>query len=129
MGEALQQARIDIVGGDAEFFDRIVNSVTGGKVVDRYIGNSHVLSDIKNAFFNGDPDYFDKQFSDFLQRFKLGSDDVKNLSIAALIGKMISMSDSAETRNELELLLNMAERTGLADKRTTLKPAAVPKKG
>ena len=35
VGEALKQARIDIVGGDNEFFDRIVNSVTGGKAVDR----------------------------------------------------------------------------------------------
>ena len=51
--------------------------------------------------------------------FNLGTDDVKNISIAALIGKMISMSDSADTRSELELLLDMAERSGLAGKKAS----------
>ena len=51
--------------------------------------------------------------------FNLGTDDVKNISIAALIGKMITMSDSEDTRSELELLLDMAERSGLAGKKAS----------
>ena len=119
IGQALKSARIDIVGGDAEFFDRIVNSVTGGKVVDRYVGNSQVLTDVKQTFFSGDPEYFEKKLSDFTGMFNLGTDDIKNVSIAALIGKMVAMSDSAETRSELELLLDMAERSGLAGKKAS----------
>jgi uncharacterized membrane protein YqiK len=119
VGQALETARIDIVGGDSDFFDRIVNSVTGGKVVDRYIGNSHVLHDIKQTFFNGDPDYFKNKLDDFFDMFNMDSADVKNISIAALIGKMISMSDSADVRSELELLLDMAEKTGLADRKAS----------
>ncbi|MFP6668242.1 MAG: SPFH domain-containing protein [Pirellulales bacterium] len=119
VGQALETARIDIVGGDTEFFDRIVNSVTGGKVVDRYIGNSHVLQDIKQTFFNGDPEYFKKKLDEFFDMFNLDTADVKNISIAALIGKMISMSDSADVRSELEVLLDMAEKTGLADRKAS----------
>ncbi|MEE3220642.1 MAG: flotillin family protein, partial [Planctomycetota bacterium] len=119
VGQALETARIDIVGGDTEFFDRIVNSVTGGKVVDRYIGNSHVLHDIKQTFFNGDPEYFKKKLDEFFDMFNLDTADVKNISIAALIGKMISMSDSADVRSELEVLLDMAEKTGLADRKAS----------
>jgi hypothetical protein len=119
IAESLKSAKIDIVGGDNEFFDRIVNSVTGGKVVDRLVNNSHVLHDIKETFFNGDPAYFERRFKEFLGRFDLGTDDVKNLSIAALIGKMIASTDNAETRSELELLLEMAHNTGLARKKAS----------
>ena len=94
VGEALKQANIDIVGGDSEFFDRIVNSVTGGKVVDRYIKNSEVLSDVKETFFNGDGDYFEDQFGKFVGKFNLDTGDVKNLSIAALITKMMASTDN-----------------------------------
>jgi hypothetical protein len=93
--------------------------VTGGKVVDRYVGNSHVLHDIKETFFNGDPQYFEVKFKEFLGRFNLGTDDVKNLSIAALIGKMIASTDNAQTRSELELLLEMAHNSGLAKKKAS----------
>jgi len=117
IGPALKSARIDIVGGDAEFFDRIVNSVAGGKVIDRYVGNSSVLSDVKQTFFNGDPAHFQQQVSDLLSRFSIGSDDVKNLSIAALLGKMLTMADSDQSRSELQLLLEMAKNSGLADKK------------
>ncbi len=44
---------------------------------------------------------------------------MKNLSIAALIGKMIALSDNAETRSELELLLEMAQNSGLATKKAS----------
>ncbi|MCA9247823.1 MAG: flotillin family protein [Planctomycetales bacterium] len=128
IGQALKSARIDIVGGDSEFFDRIVNSVTGGKVVDRYVGNSSVLSDVKQTFFNGDPAYFQKQLSDLLGRFSLGSDDVKNLSIAALIGKMLTMADSDQSRSELQLLLEMAQNSGLADKKLSALNLGLPTK-
>jgi uncharacterized membrane protein YqiK len=117
VGEALKQARIDIVGGDSDFFDRIVNSVTGGKVVDRYVNNSHVLSDIKQTFFNGDPEYFQTKLEEFFDLFQMETADVRNVSIAALIGKMMTKADTPETRSELELLLEMAERTGVASKK------------
>ena len=119
IGQALKHSRIDIVGGDAQFFDRIVNSVTGGKAVDRYVGNSHVLTDVKQTFFDGDPKYFEKKLKEFFGKFQLESDDVKNLSIAALITKMIALSNSEENRSELELLLDIAQKTGLADKKTS----------
>lgn len=122
VGEALKQARIDIVGGDSEFFDRIVNSVTGGKVVDRYVENSQVLHDVKETFFNGDADYFESKMEQLVGMFNLDSEAIKNLSISALIGKMIAQTDSNETRSDLQRLLEMAKQSGLAGKKaSTLK--------
>jgi uncharacterized membrane protein YqiK len=40
LGVALQNAKIDIVGGDGQFLDRIVNSVGMGKAVDHFLGES-----------------------------------------------------------------------------------------
>jgi uncharacterized membrane protein YqiK len=40
LGEALRSAKIDIVGGDAQFLDRIVNSIGLGKSVDHFLAQS-----------------------------------------------------------------------------------------
>jgi uncharacterized membrane protein YqiK len=40
LGTALQNAKIDIVGGDGQFLDRMVNSVGMGKAVDSFLSES-----------------------------------------------------------------------------------------
>ena len=119
MGEALKTAKIDIVGGDAQFFDRIVNAVTGGKVVDRMIGNSQVLTDVKETFFDGDADMFQLKLGEFLNRFPIDSADLKNLSISALIAKLMSESGSSGEKGELKKMLEMAKSFGLAGKKAS----------
>ena len=69
VGEALKHARIDIVGGETTFFDKIVDSIKGGKAVDRFVNNSGVLTDVKNTFFNGNPDYFRDRLENFISMF------------------------------------------------------------
>ncbi|MDB4567032.1 hypothetical protein N9Z78_03445, partial [Akkermansiaceae bacterium] len=89
VGEALRSANIDIVGGETEFFDRITKAITTGKVVDRTIGNSQVLDDVKETFFNGDPDYFKSQLATWIDDFGIKTEDLKNLSISALLGNLV----------------------------------------
>jgi len=113
VAEALKTARIDIVGGDGDFFNQIAGSITNGKSVDRLVNNSRVLSDVTSTFFNGEPEYFRSQLEKFTGQFGLASDDVKNLSIAALIGRMIGMADDDKTRSHLESLLENAARAGI----------------
>ena len=115
MGEALKSAKIDIVGGESEFFDKIVSSITAGKSVDRWVDNSKVLGDVKNTFFNGDPEHFQSQLKTFISQFNLKSEDIKNLSIAALIGKMTGLTKDTGVRSSLESLLEMAKKAGLSD--------------
>ena len=114
VGEALKSAKIDIVGGEAEFFDRITNSITTGKVVDRIVDNSRVIGDVKETFFNGDPDYFKGQLGTWIQDFGVDTEDLKNLSVSALLGKLITDA-KGEQRNKLVGMLGVAERFGLAD--------------
>lgn len=53
VSEALKHAKIDIVGGENDFFEKIVRAVGQGKSVDRMVGSSQTLTDIKRTFFNG----------------------------------------------------------------------------
>jgi flotillin len=116
IGEALRAARIDIVGGDGQFFDQITSAVKGGKAIDRFVFNSRVATDIKETFFNGNPEYFQEKLMEFVGQFNLGSDDIKDLSIAALIAKLLGLAKTDDVRGQLTSLLGMASSSGLADK-------------
>lgn len=114
VGEALKSANIDIVGGETEFFDRITKAITTGKVVDRTVGNSQVLDDVKETFFNGDPDYFKSQLATWIDDYGIKTEDLKNLSIAALLGNLVGTA-KGEERQKLVGMLGAAERFGVGE--------------
>ncbi len=114
VGEALRNSTIDIVGGETTFFDKIVDSIKAGKSVDRFVDNSAVLTDVKNTFFNGDNQYFTTQLQQFAGQFGISFEDVKDLSVAALIGRMITMTDSDDDKSRLEDLLRVFRGAGVA---------------
>ncbi len=116
LGEALKSSNIDIVGGDQVFFDKIVNSITAGKQVDRLIGASDNLVDVKETFFNGDGEYFQDQVKAFVDKFGLSSDDLKNLSISAALGQLMAAAEDGESMGAISRLLDIAEKAGLKDK-------------
>lgn len=115
VGEALKTANIDIVGGENDFFEKIVRAVGNGKSVDRMVNNSDTLSDIKSTFFNGDPDYFKSQLAQWVKDFGIKTDDLKNLTIAALLGKMIASSKDSALQSVLKSAQAMAKEAGLSD--------------
>ena len=113
VGEALKKARIDIVGGDSAFFDQITRSIGQGKAVDRLIENSSTLSDVKETFFNGDPDYFRTQLREWIDLFGVSSEDLKNLTVAALLTRFMGEADDGETKGKIGTMLNAAKRFGI----------------
>lgn len=112
--EALKTAKIDIVGGETMFFDQIIGSISKGKSYDRLVNNSEVLSDIKETFITGDPEYFKKQVEDLVDRFNLSSEDIKNLSIAGAINKMMYKAGPND-KAMLEKLLNSVDKAGFSN--------------
>jgi flotillin len=116
VSEALKSAKIDIVGGDIAFLDRITGAVTAGKSIDKLVGSSATLTDVKETFFNSDPEYFQAQLKTFVSQFGLTSEDVKNLTVAAALGKMADIADDGKTKGLLTMLLGQAHRLGLAEK-------------
>ncbi|MBN70844.1 MAG: flotillin [Gimesia sp.] len=119
VGEALKSARIDIVGGETTFFDKIVDSIKSGKSIDRFVHNSETLTDIKNTFFNGNPDYFEDQLQTFISRFGMSFEDAKNLSIAALISQLLVQAESNEDRSTLNRLLATVKNLGISDQKVS----------
>lgn len=115
VGEALKQARIDIVGGENDFFQKIVRAVGSGKSVDRLVANSATLSDIKNTFFNGDPEYFKAQLAQWVKDFGLKTEDVKNLTVAALLAKLLASTKDSTLQGLLKSAEAMAKESGLSD--------------
>ncbi len=115
VGEALKSANIDIVGGETQFFDRITNAITTGKAVDRTVDNSRVLGDVKETFFNGDPEYYKSQINSWLNEYGFATEDIKNLSVGALLGNIMVKADG-DNREKIMGFLNAAERFGMKDK-------------
>ena len=78
------------------------------------VGSSETLSDVKDTFFNGDPEYFKSQVAGWIDQFGVSSEDLKNLSISALLGRLIGEARDEKTRTSMTGLLNAAERFGFA---------------
>jgi uncharacterized membrane protein YqiK len=114
MGEAMKSAKIEIIGGESKFFDQIAGAISRGKSVDRMVAHSEVLHDVKETFFNGDPEYFKTQLREWAGQFGITSEDVKNLTVGAAITQFLG-SANGETRSKLISLLGAADRFGLAD--------------
>lgn len=115
LSESLKNTKVDIVGGSPEFYSEIVGAVTRGKSIERTLNSSPALTDVKETFFNGDPDYFKAQISNWLSDFNISIESVKDLSVANLLFKLAATTDDPEKLNRLRGLSGMAEKFGLAN--------------
>ncbi|NDV81729.1 flotillin family protein [Bacteroides sp. 51] len=119
LSEALKNADIDIVGGETMFFENIVKQISNAKGFDRLVNESENATQIKGALLgNGgsEGDLFER-IRYFANRLNISTDDVKNLSIAALILKMQSQCTSEEDKGFLGSLMNMAKSMGISNKK------------
>ncbi|MCA8995767.1 MAG: flotillin family protein [Planctomycetaceae bacterium] len=120
VAKALESARIDIVGGETQFFDRIIDSVKAGKSVDRFVQNSSVITDVKNTFFEGESNGdFKANLVRFTEKFNLSFEDVKDLSVAALLTKLLFEADDESETTALKRLQRTLKSAGLLDKKVS----------
>jgi uncharacterized membrane protein YqiK len=115
VGEALKSANIDIVGGEHDFFEKVVKSVIQGRSIDRLMNNSQTLTDVKNTFFTGDPDHFKGQLRNWIQDLGISSEDVKNLTVAAALTKLMSAADDSGTKSLIRQAQKAAKESGITD--------------
>lgn len=129
LAAAMKSARIDIVGGEVTFFERMLSSIGAAKSIDRLVETSVTLRDFKASFIGDAGEAgFQEKLREFVGRFGLKSEDVKNLSIAALLARLQTMADTPDARTGLQGMLALAERLGLADKKVgTLDVVAEPR--
>jgi uncharacterized membrane protein YqiK len=100
LSKGLENADIDIVGGDTVFFDKLMGSIALGKGIDGFVENSDVAKKLAGPWLNGDANFAD-DVKHILS--SLGSDDVKNLSMSAMLMKM--MKDGGPNASRIQELL------------------------
>ncbi|MET9970679.1 SPFH domain-containing protein [Streptomyces sp. NPDC006356] len=121
LATGLENADIDIVGGDSVFLDRLVSSIALGKGVDGFVQHSETARALAGPWLDGTA-----SFTDDLGRVlgSVSTADVQNLTISALLMKL--MGTGGADAGQLQQLLDRAGELGLADRPlTTLNGKAV----
>ncbi|WP_288376001.1 flotillin family protein [Chryseobacterium culicis] len=114
LAEAFKSAKIDIVGGDNTFFDNVIRQVSAGKGLDKFISHSENAQIVKENLL-GDGENIIGKVMGMVDKYKISSDDIKNMSIASLIFKLNSVASQQE-KGILERALDMAKNLGVEHK-------------
>ncbi|MDH6588235.1 putative membrane protein YqiK [Streptomyces sp. SAI-133] len=110
LATGLENADIDIVGGDSVFFDRLMSSIALGKSVDGFVQHSETAQALARPWLDGTSD-----FTDDLSRVlgSVSTADVQNLTVSALLMKL--MNNGGANAGQFRQLLDRAGELGLAD--------------
>lgn len=114
ISSALESANIDIVGGEPVFFDKIIGAISNAKVVDQYADKSEIINTVKEQLLsstNGET-VLDK-IRGLIAGSNIKTEDVKNLTVSALLMKLIKSAKSEDDQSMLSELLAMAKRFGI----------------
>ncbi|THV56681.1 flotillin family protein [Chryseobacterium candidae] len=114
LAEAFKSAKIDIVGGDNTFFDNVIRQVSAGKGLDKFISHSENAQIVKENLL-GDGENIIGKVMGMVDKYKISSDDIKNMSIASLIFKLNGVASQQE-KGILERALDMAKHLGVENK-------------
>ncbi|MES2732432.1 MAG: flotillin family protein [Bacteroidota bacterium] len=119
ISEALKASNINIVGGETMFYENIMGAITKGKSIDSFVSNSQVIQGVQHALMNGNGT--DGSMGDKIKRlvnqFGISSEDVKNLTISALLFKMLNLTSDDGVKGLLNDLMHTAKKDGLGDKK------------
>ena len=110
LATGLENADIDIVGGDTVFFDRLMSSVALGKGVDGFVKHSETAQTLAGPWLDGS-----SSFTDDLTRVlgSVSTGDVQNLTVSALLMQL--MKSGGSDAGQVQRLLERAGELGLAD--------------
>ncbi|UKB83891.1 flotillin family protein [Chryseobacterium sp. MEBOG06] len=114
LAEAFKTAKIDIVGGDNTFFDNVIRQVSAGKGLDKFIGHSENAQLVKENLLGNGENIIGKVMG-MVDKYKISSEDIKNMSIASLIFKLNGVASQQE-KGILEKAMDMARHLGVENK-------------
>lgn len=115
VGEALKNAKIDIVGGENDFFEKVVRAVGTGKSLDRLVDHSETLGAVRDALFGGNAETFRQRLREWTNEFHITAEDIKNLSVAGLLARLTLATQDAPIRQLIESAKSFAKDSGLLD--------------
>ena len=116
LAEAFKTANIDIVGGDNSFFDNVVRQVSAGKGIDKFIQHIENAQLVKEALLSNDGDEnLIGKIMNMVEKYKISSEDIKNLSVASLIFQLKGVANDKE-QGILSRAMDMAKHLGIDNK-------------
>lgn len=107
LATGLENADINIVGGESAFFDRIVGAMSLGKSVDGFVQHSQTAQALAGPWLDGSA-----SFTEDLTKVlgSVSTADVQNLTVSALLMKLMPAGSG-----QLDELIGRARQLGLAD--------------
>lgn len=109
LATGLENADINIVGGESVFFDRLVSSIALGKGVDAFVQHSETAQALAKPWLDG-TESFTEDVSKILGSL---SSPVQNLTVSALLMKL--MKGGGEQAGQVGELLDKANQLGIAN--------------
>ena len=99
LAETMGHAKINIVGGDGQFFERFIKAISVGQAVDGVLDQSETLQKAFAGYMNGEKD-LSADLKDILSKPGLTS-DAQNLAMAALLHRMAPAASAASNLKSL----------------------------
>ncbi|MCA9537451.1 MAG: hypothetical protein KC620_01105 [Myxococcales bacterium] len=110
LASAFEQARINIVGGDGQFFDRFVQAVSLGRSVDGFVEQSDTAQKLLSPYLEGGAS-LPADLKEILAG-KVTAENLKNVGLGALLAKLAGDADG-DLKRKLESLAQRARELGL----------------
>lgn len=104
LGKAMANAKIDIVGGEGEYFERFVNALAVGKGIDGTIHKSDTLQVALKDHLAGERDMVG-DLRDIVGALGGSAGEFQNLTVSALLAKVMRDGDKGQ-QEALGTLLN-----------------------
>jgi uncharacterized membrane protein YqiK len=111
LAEAMSSAKINIVGGDGQFFDQFIKAVSLGQSLDGVVHNSDTTHKLMSDYLDGGRSLPD-DIQSILSRPNLNSETIKNLSVSAALTQIMSKLDDGQ-KPKVASLLSRAKELGL----------------
>ncbi|MDT0267911.1 SPFH domain-containing protein [Streptomyces sp. DSM 44915] len=120
VGAGLENARIDIVGGDSVFFDRLVGAISAGKSLDGFLDRSEQARALAGPWLDKEGSTFTEDLTRMVGG--LGAGGLRDLTLAGLLSGLIARG--GDNSSQLSGLLETVRAQGLGDTRLTELAAA-----
>ncbi len=113
VGAGLEHAKIDIVGGESVFFDRLVGALSAGKGVDAFVDGSRHVQTMAGPWLEteGDGSTFTRDLTGMLAG--LGASGLRDLTLTGLLTRLAAAD--GPNAGELSALLETVRGTAAAD--------------
>jgi uncharacterized membrane protein YqiK len=89
LAKALENARIDIIGGESVLFDRITSAISMGKSVDGFVSRSDTLQALFGSYLDGNGDLVG-EIKEALASSSFSSADLQNVSVASFLAMLMA---------------------------------------